>query len=71
VPALNIAMTQTATGSVTSYGLTNNLASSAVVTGASVGQTLYGLYNSVSKTGADTATGTTNTCGSRIYTVHG
>ena len=62
VPAMSIAMTQTATGSLTaSYGIANNFFSSAVVTGAGVGQTLYGAYNTMLKIGADTATGTSNT----------
>ncbi|QQS22951.1 hypothetical protein IPM19_00035 [bacterium] len=64
VPAAKISMTQTATGSLNaSYGLQNNVFSSAVVTGGGVGQTLYGSSTAVDKTGADTATGT--------YTVYG
>lgn len=64
VPALNISMTQTATGSLTAgYGIANNFISTAVVTGGGVGQTLYGAYNTILKIGADTATGTSNTYG--------
>ncbi|MEK7227802.1 MAG: hypothetical protein AAB681_00400, partial [Patescibacteria group bacterium] len=60
-----LSTTQTATGSLTaSYGLQNFWTSAAVVAGASVGQTAYGIYNAVSKSGADTATGTYNLYGS-------
>ena len=61
VPGARFSTTQTATGSLTaSYGLQNFWVSSAVVAGASVGQTAYGIYNNASKSGADTATGTYN-----------
>ncbi|MEK9133182.1 MAG: hypothetical protein AAB606_05790, partial [Patescibacteria group bacterium] len=56
--ALNIAYTHTATGATTGYGVVNTWASTAVVTGAAVSQTAYGYYSTLSKTGADTATGT-------------
>ena len=59
-----LSTTQTATGSLTaSYGLQNFWTSTAVVTGGGVGQTAYGIYNAVSKSGADTATGTYNLYG--------
>ncbi|MEK7585872.1 MAG: tail fiber domain-containing protein, partial [Patescibacteria group bacterium] len=65
VPGARFLTTQTATGALTaSYGLQNFWQSAAVVAGASVGQTAYGIYNAVSKSGADTATGTYNLYGS-------
>jgi hypothetical protein len=64
VPGARFSTTQTGTGALTaSYGLQNFWTSSAVVAGASVSQTAYGIYNNASKTGADTATGT--------YTLYG
>lgn len=57
--SLSVTTTQTATGSLTaSTGFNNVWSSSAVVTGGGVGQTIYGINNTVYKDGADTATGT-------------
>ncbi len=63
VRVLQAALTYSATGAATGYTSRSSFASSAVVAGAGVSQTGYANYNTATKTGADTATGT--------YTLYG